>query len=332
MDRVLVTGGAGYIGAHVCLALAEAGFLPVVYDDLSQGHAAFVQWGPLERGDIRDAARLDEAIARHRPVSVLHLAGLIEVSASCQDPGPYFAVNVVGALTLIEAARRGGVETLVFSSTCAIYGNPASLPIDETQAQVPFSPYGRSKLMVEQALADYSRHLGFRSVCLRYFNAAGADPQGRIGERHQPETHAIPLAIQAAQGQRASFSIFGSDYDTPDGTAVRDYVHVLDLAEAHVRALRYLLGGGQTLPLNLGAGLGVSVRDLITAIERIAGAPFLVKTSPRRAGDAACLVADIAKAREILGWAPTRGFDDIIASAWAWHAVEVTRSAPLAAE
>lgn len=332
MDTVLVTGGAGYIGAHVCLALSEAGRRPVVYDDLSNGHEAFVQWGPFERGDIRDGARLDAVIARHKPRAVIHLAGLIEVGESCRDPGSYFEINVGGALTLIEAARRGGIETMVLSSTCATYGDPVCLPIDETHPQAPLNPYGRSKLMVEQALADYSRHVGFRSASLRYFNAAGADPEGRIGERHHPETHAIPLAVQAALGQRSGFTVFGADYDTRDGTAVRDYVHVLDLADAHVRALDYLLGGGETVAFNLGGGLGTSVTELIDAIRRVSGAPLLVEAASRRPGDAPALVADIGRARAVLGWSPTRSLDDIIHSALTWHAAEAERSRSLAAE
>jgi len=325
-STILVTGGAGYVGSHACLALSQAGFTPVVYDNLSNGHAAFVQWGGLEIGDIRDGARLDAVIARHRPVAVLHFAALIEVGESVKAPGRFYDNNVIGALTLIEAARRGGIETMVFSSTCATYGDPVYLPMDEAHPQAPLTPYGRSKLMVEQALADYSTYAGFRSVCLRYFNAAGADENGRIGERHQPETHAIPLALQTALGQRQGFKLFGDDYDTRDGTAVRDYVHVMDLADAHVRALRYLLEGGATTVFNLGAGTGTTVRELIDTIRRTTNRPFPVETAPRRLGDAPCLVADNNRAREVLGWRPTRTLDDIVRTAWRWHAAE--REAP----
>jgi len=234
--NILVTGGAGYVGSHVCLALARFGFSPIVYDNLSNGHAAFVQWGELEIGDIRDASRLDEVIARHKPRAILHFAALIEVGESLREPGRFYDNNVAGAITLIERARLGGIGYMVFSSTCATYGNPVRLPIAEDHPQVPINPYGRSKLMIEQALADYSTYAGFRSVSLRYFNAAGADFEGRIGERHEPETHAIPLALKTALGQRSGFKVFGDDYDTRDGTAVRDYVHVMDLAEAHVQA------------------------------------------------------------------------------------------------
>ena len=322
---VLVTGGAGYVGSHVCLALAQAGFTPVVYDNLSNGHAAFVKWGVLEEGDIRDAVRLDAVIARYKPVAVLHFAALIEVGESVKEPGRFYENNVAGAITLIEAARRGRIGCMVFSSTCATYGDPVRLPMDETHPQTPLNPYGRSKLMVEQALADYSTYAGFRSVCLRYFNAAGADEEGRIGERHEPETHAIPLALQTALGQRSGFKLFGDDYDTRDGTAVRDYVHVMDLADAHVRALKYLLDGGETTVFNLGTGTGTTVRELIEAIRRTTNKPFEVEVVARRPGDAPCLVANNSRAREVLGWRPTRTLDDIVRSAWRWHAAEQTR-------
>lgn len=321
-STILVTGGAGYVGSHVCLALSQAGFTPVVYDNLSNGHAAFVQWGELEIGDIRDAARLDAVIARHRPVAVLHFAALIEVGESVKAPSRFYDNNAVGALTLIEAARRGGIGAMVFSSTCAAYGDPVYLPMDEAHPQTPLNPYGRSKLMVEQALADYSTYAGFRSVCLRYFNAAGADEEGRIGERHHPETHALPLALQTALGQRQGFKLFGDDYDTRDGTAVRDYVHVMDLADAHVRALKYLLDGGETTVFNLGTGTGTTVSELIDTIRRTTNRPFPVEIAPRRPGDAPCLVADNSRAREVLGWRPTRTLDDIVRTAWRWHAAE----------
>lgn len=319
---VLVTGGAGYVGSHCCLALAAAGFTPVVYDNLSNGHAEAVQWGPLEVGDIRDGGRLDQVIGRHRPVGVLHFAALIEVGESTLEPGRFYDNNVSGSLSLIAAARRGGVGKLVFSSTCATYGAPVILPMGEAHPQSPLNPYGRTKLMVEQALADFDAHTGFRSVALRYFNAAGADPDGRIGERHDPETHAIPLALQAALGLRSGFTIFGQDYETRDGTAVRDYVHVLDLADAHVRALQYLLDGGETTALNLGTGEGTTVRELVDAIRRKTNTPFPVTVADRRPGDAACLVADNRLAAERLDWRPTRTLDDIVHSAWNWHAAQ----------
>ena len=319
---VLVTGGAGYVGSHCCLALAEAGYTPVVYDNLSNGHARAVQWGPLEAGDIRDGDRLDAVIARYKPVAVLHFAALIEVGESVKYPGRFYDNNVGGALVLIEAARRGGVDKLVFSSTCATYGDPVQLPMDETHPQTPLNPYGRTKLMIEQALADYDAYAGFRSVSLRYFNAAGADDAGRIGESHDPETHAIPLALQTALGLRDGFKLFGDDYETRDGSAVRDYVHVLDLADAHVRALRYLLDGGQTTAFNLGTGEGTTVRELVAAIGRTTNRPLPVETVARRPGDAPALVADSARARDVLGWRPTRSLDEIVRSAWRWHAAQ----------
>nr|WP_295112190.1 UDP-glucose 4-epimerase GalE [uncultured Caulobacter sp.] len=319
MQTVLVTGGAGYVGSHACLALAQAGFRPVVFDDLSNGHREHVQWGPLEVGDIRDATRLDAVFAAHGPVAVLHFAARIEVGESVKNPGAFFDVNVGGTITLIEAARRAGVNALVFSSTCATFGEPVRMPMDEAHPQVPLNPYGRGKLMVEQALADYDRYVGFRSTVLRYFNAAGADPEGRIGEWHEPETHAIPLALQVALGQRSHFTIFGEDYDTPDGTAVRDYVHVLDLADAHVSALKRLLAGATSTAFNLGSGEGTSVRQLVDGVGRAAGAPLKVEVAPRRTGDAPMLVADNGRARAELGWTPSRDLDAILSSAWRWH-------------
>ncbi|MDI1280682.1 UDP-glucose 4-epimerase GalE [Brevundimonas sp.] len=321
-QNVLVAGGAGYVGSHVCLALKEAGFTPVVFDNLCNGHAEFVQWGPLEIGDVRDAARLDEVITLHRPVAVMQLAALTEIEDSVREPDRFHDNNVSGTIKLIEAAGRGRVEVMVFSSSCAIYGDPVYLPMDEAHPQVPPSPYGRTKLMVEQALADYSNDAGFRSVSLRYFNAAGADELGRIGERHHPETHAIPLALQAALGQGAGFRIFGDDYDTRDGSAVRDYVHVTDLADAHVRALHYLLAGGATTAFNLGTGTGTTVKELIAIIRSATRLPLEVEVASRRPGDAPCLVADNLRARDILGWKPARSLDDIVRSAWRWHAAE----------
>ena len=323
MQTVLVAGGAGYVGSHCCLALAAAGFRPVVFDDLSNGHREHVQWGPLEVGDIRDAARLDAVFAQHKPVAVLHFAARIEVGESVKNPGAFFDNNVGGTITLIEAARRAGVEALVFSSTCATFGDPVTLPMAEDHPQAPLNPYGRSKLMVEQALADYDRYVGFRSAVMRYFNAAGADPEGRIGEWHEPETHAIPLAIQVALGQRSHFTIFGDDYDTRDGTAVRDYVHVLDLADAHVSALKRLLAGGSSESYNLGTGTGTTVRELVDGVGRAVGKPLAVQMAPRRPGDAPILVGDNAKARAQLGWSPSRDLDEILSSAFRWHCAQI---------
>lgn len=317
--KVLVVGGAGYIGSHTCLVLAERGYEPVVFDNLSNGHAEFVRWGPLEEGDIRDRKRLDEVFAKHRPDAVLHFAALIEVGESVKDPVSFYENNVGGALNLLAAALSAGVDAFVFSSTCATYGLPERVPMDETHPQAPINPYGRTKWIIEQALKDYGTYKGLRSVMLRYFNAAGADPEGRIGEWHSPETHAVPLAIEAALGRRDGFKVFGSDYDTRDGTCVRDYIHVLDLADAHVRAVDYLLGGGQTVELNLGTGTGTTVKELLAAISAVSGKPFPVEYVGRRDGDSTSLVADNARAREVLGWEPRYGLGDIIGSAWKWH-------------
>jgi UDP-glucose 4-epimerase len=319
-QKILVAGGAGYIGSHTCLRLVEAGFSPVTYDNLSNGWSEFVQWGPLEIGDIGDAARLDEVFAKHKPVAVIHFAALIEVGESVKYPGRFYENNVGGAITLIEAARRAGVEAFVFSSTCATYGAPVKVPMDETHPQAPLNPYGRTKLMVEQVLADLDQTVGFKYTALRYFNAAGADPEGRVGERHEPETHAIPLAIAAARGGNRGFSLFGVDYDTRDGTCVRDYIHVLDLADAHVLAVQRLLRGEPSEVFNLGTGTGTTVKELIAAIETVSGRAFPVEIAGRRPGDAPILVADNTKARTMLGWSPRFTLEDIIRHAWAWHA------------
>jgi UDP-glucose 4-epimerase len=319
-QKVLVAGGAGYIGSHTCLRLAEAGFTPVTYDNLSNGWSEFVQWGPLEIGDIGDAARLDEVFAKHKPVAVIHFAALIEVGESVKYPGRFYENNVGGAITLIEAARRAGVEAFVFSSTCATYGAPVKVPMDETHPQAPLNPYGRTKLMVEQVMADLDQTVGFKYTALRYFNAAGADPEGRVGERHEPETHAIPLAIAAARGGNRGFNLFGIDYDTRDGTCVRDYIHVLDLADAHVLAVQRLLRGEPSEVFNLGTGTGTTVKELIAAIETVSGRAFPVEIAGRRPGDAPILVADNTKAKTLLGWTPRYTLEDIIRHAWAWHA------------
>ncbi|TBA92344.1 UDP-glucose 4-epimerase GalE [Rhizobium ruizarguesonis] len=319
-ETVLVVGGAGYIGSHTCLDLANKGYTPVVFDNFSNGHREFVKWGPAEEGDIRDRARLDEVLAKHKPAAILHFAALIEVGESVKDPVSFYENNVIGTLTLLSAAQAAGINALVFSSTCATYGLPQSVPLDETHRQVPINPYGRTKYIVEQALADYDQYRSLRSVVLRYFNAAGADFEGRIGEWHQPETHAIPLAIDAALGRRQGFKVFGSDYETRDGTCVRDYIHVLDLADAHVRAVEYLLKGGDSVALNLGTGTGTTVKELLGAIEDVSNRPFPVEYIGRREGDSHTLVANNDKARDVLGWVPQYDLSEIIRSAWDWHA------------
>ncbi len=316
---VLVVGGAGYIGSHTCLTLAERGYTPVVFDNLSNGHAEFVRWGPLEQGDIRDRARLDAVIAKHKPSAVLHFAAMIEVGESVKDPVTFYDNNVIGALTLLSAVMSAGIDAFVFSSTCATYGLPRQVPMDETHDQNPINPYGRTKWIVEQALEDYGTYKGLRSVILRYFNAAGADLEGRVGEWHTPETHAIPLAIDAALGRRAGFKVFGTDYDTRDGTCVRDYIHVLDLADAHVRAVDYLLSGGESVKLNLGTGTGTTVNELLSVIAEVSGKPFPVEQAERRDGDSTSLVANNDKALSVLGWQPRYDLHEIIRSAWQWH-------------
>lgn len=317
--KVLVVGGAGYIGSHTCLLLAERGYQPIVFDNLSNGHEEFVRWGPFEHGDIRDRQRLDEVFAKHQPDAVLHFAALIEVGESVKQPVAFYDNNVIGSLTLLSSAIDAGVKAFVFSSTCATYGLPESVPIDESHRQAPINPYGRTKWVVEQALKDYSTYKSLKSVMLRYFNAAGADFEGRIGEWHTPETHAIPLAIEAALGRREGFKVFGTDYDTRDGTCVRDYIHILDLADAHVRAVDYLLEGGDTVELNLGTGTGTTVKELLAAISEVSGRPFPVEYADRRDGDSTTLVANNEKAREVLGWEPKYSLTDIIRSAWQWH-------------
>ncbi len=302
--RVLVTGGAGYIGSHACKALAVAGHEPVVFDNLVYGHAHAVKWGPLVQGDIRDAAALDAAIDAHKVEAVMHFAAFAYVGESVVEPAKYYDNNVVGSISLLNAMRRASLDKMIFSSTCASYGLPEVMPIVETSPQVPINPYGQTKLIIERALADFGRAYGIRSTPLRYFNAAGADPDGELGEEHDPETHAIPLAITAALGTGPQFTIMGTDYDTPDGTAIRDYIHVSDLATAHVAALDYLARGGESMAFNLGTGKGVSVREIVEAVAQATGRPVPHVLGPRRAGDPPALYAEAKRARDILGWTP----------------------------
>jgi UDP-arabinose 4-epimerase len=319
-NAVLVTGGAGYIGSHACKALAKSGYLPVAYDNLVYGHEWAVKWGPFERGDILDRARLDEVIGKYKPVAVMHFAAFAYVGESVTDPGKYYRNNVAGSLTLIEAAHDAGIANFVFSSSCATYGTPAQVPITEDQPQNPVNPYGASKLMVERILADFSRAHGLRSIALRYFNAAGADPDTQIGEAHDPETHLIPLVLDAASGRRETLTIFGTDYDTPDGTCIRDYIHVTDLADAHVKAVAALNAGAPSGAYNLGLGRGFSVREVIAAAERETGLKIPVAFGPRRAGDPARLVSDPSKVRDALGWQPQiTELARMLRTAWAWH-------------
>lgn len=323
----MVTGGAGYVGSHFCKALAEDGeFTPVVFDLIDRGHEELVKWGPLVRGDIRDRDALDRAFAEYRPECVFHFAGLTYVGESVSQPERYYDVNLVGAKTMIDAALASGCGRIVFSSTAAVYGEPDAALISEDAPKQPINPYGRSKLAVEWALADCSAAHGLNYAALRYFNASGADPDGQTGERHDPETHLIPLVIQAALGQRDCIKIFGTDYPTPDGTAVRDYIHVADLADAHIRAMRYIASHDADLTLNLGTGQGASVREVVDTVRRISGRDFKVVETERRAGDPPTLVADSARAKELLGWQPrSSSLGNIVATALRWHESELSR-------
>ena len=319
--KVLVAGGAGYIGSHTCKALAGGGFLPVVYDNLSTGHRGFVRWGPLVEGDLLDRETLARAFAEHRPSAVLHFAACASVGESFEDPAKYYRNNVVGALNLMDAARSDGNVPLVFSSTCAVYGEPRTLPIAEDAPLAPVNPYGHTKLAVERALSDYDEAYGLRSARLRYFNACGCDPDGEVGESHDPETHLMPRAILAAMGLLSELTLFGDDYSTPDGTPIRDYVHVCDLADAHAAAVRRLLGGGRSLALNLGTGRGSSVREVVDAVRRITGLEVPCRIAPRRPGDPARLVADPSRAERMLGFSATHSdLDTIVRTAHAWLA------------
>ncbi|MCC6561300.1 MAG: UDP-glucose 4-epimerase GalE [Xanthomonadales bacterium] len=319
MSVVLVTGGAGYIGSHACKMLAEAGHTPVVFDNLSQGHRWAVRWGPLIVADTADRTALDAAFAQWRPDAVMHFAAFAQVGESVLDPGKYYRNNVAATLSLLEAMRDHGVDRFVFSSTCATYGVPLQQRLDETHPQRPINPYGQSKLVVEQMLADFAHAHGLRATALRYFNAAGAEPEAGIGEAHDPQTHLIPLALEAALGLR-SLAIFGDDYDTPDGTGVRDYIHVSDLAHAHLLALDAMQSAAPGLrAYNLGNGLGYSVREVIAAAERLSGRAVPCTVGPRRAGDPAMLVADASKIRNELGWVPRHpDLETIVASTWRW--------------
>ncbi|WP_284313966.1 UDP-glucose 4-epimerase GalE [Labrys miyagiensis] len=319
MITVLVTGGAGYIGSHACKALALAGYQPVCVDNLSLGHADAVKWGPLEVGDIRNGAFLNKVIAKYAPEAVMHFAASSNVGESVTDPAKYYSNNVVGSLNLLEAVRQNGIEHFILSSTCATYGIPESLPIVETSPQNPINPYGATKLAVEHALADYGRAYGLKWASMRYFNAAGADLEGELGERHTPETHVIPLAIMAAFSHSPAFNVLGTDYPTPDGSAIRDYIHVTDLAEAHVKGLDYLRAGGESSAFNLGTGIGTTVLEVLQAVQTCTGRRLDIRRQPRRAGDPAILYAAANKAAELLNWHPQyREIETIVGSAVSW--------------
>ncbi|MCC5976070.1 MAG: UDP-glucose 4-epimerase GalE [Rubellimicrobium sp.] len=326
---VLVTGGAGYVGSHTCKMLAGAGYLPVVYDTLERGNAWSVRWGPLEQGSLMDGDRLRGVIRNCNPVGVIHFAAYTYVGESVADPLMYYRNNVLGTVSLARAMMAEGVGRLVFSSTCATYGIPTGVPIDEATPQVPINPYGQSKLLAEQALALAGAAGGLSTVALRYFNAAGADPDGEIGEAHDPETHLIPLALAAARGTAPPLTVFGTDHDTPDGTCIRDYVHVNDLASAHLAALGHRIDEGGFFACNLGTGTGTSVRELIALTEEVTGRPVPHSYGPRREGDPAALVADRRLAHSALGWEPRLSDPrNILQTAWTWmqRQDDVTRS------
>lgn len=317
---VLITGGAGYVGSHCCKAFASAGWSVVTLDNLSRGWRDAVQWGPLVECDIRNESRVRSALEMYKPDLVAHFAALAYVGESIVDPALYYANNTAGTLALLEAMRATGHLRLLFSSTCASYGIPDSLPITETHPQRPVNPYGWSKMIIERMLEDYGRAYGLGSVSLRYFNAAGCDPDGEIGERHEPETHAIPLAIEAARNSDRPFTVFGTDFPTPDGSAIRDYIHVQDLARAHLLASEMLLDRGGTHVFNLGTGIGTSVLELIGTVKRVAGTDPAVRFGQRREGDPPVLVAAYAKAERELGWTPQHSqIDFIIETALRWR-------------
>ncbi len=319
MKNILVVGGAGYIGSHVVKMLAAQGYNPVVYDNLSKGHREAVQGHPFELGDLGDKTRLAEVFKKYGIEAVMHFAAFIEVGESVKEPSKYYHNNVAKVLNLLDAMHENAVRYFVFSSTAATFGEPIRPKIDETHPQKPINPYGNTKLMVEKMLEDFDTAYGLKSVALRYFNASGADDSGEIGESHSPETHLIPLVLQAAAGKRPCISVFGTDYPTPDGTCVRDYVHVNDLARAHILALEKMTKENQSLRYNLGSGNGQSVAELIAQAKEVTGVDFKVEYKGRRAGDPAVLVADSAKATRELGWKPQYDLKQIIQTAWNWE-------------
>ncbi|MEM8699636.1 MAG: UDP-glucose 4-epimerase GalE [Pseudomonadota bacterium] len=320
MARILVTGGAGYVGAHASKALAAAGHSPIVFDNLGTGWRDAVRFGPLIEGDLLDPEALDKAFIEARPEAVMHFAALSNVGESAGEPNLYWRNNVSGTLNLLGAMRTHGVGRIVFSSTCATYGEASGAVLMENDPQAPINCYGRTKLAVERMLGDFEAAFGIRHVIFRYFNAAGASPDREIGEHHAPETHLIPLALDAVSGRRGALTIFGTDYPTPDGTCIRDYIHVMDLAEAHLLGVDWLLGGGASLALNLGSGAGFSVREVIDTAASVTGAPCPHVEGARRQGDPPRLVSGSDRAAEVLGWRPRRSdLAEIIADAWAWH-------------
>ncbi|MDZ7710056.1 MAG: UDP-glucose 4-epimerase GalE [Roseovarius sp.] len=320
MSNILVTGGAGYIGSHACKALSRAGYTPVSYDNLCTGWRDAVRFGPFEEGDLTDRARLDQVFAAYQPSAVMHFAALSQVGESIRAPGLYWHNNVAGSLCLMEAAVAAGCLDVVFSSTCATYGDQDNVTLDEGCTQAPINAYGASKRAIEDMLRDFELAHGMRHVIFRYFNVAGADPEAEIGEFHQPETHLVPLVLDAVAGRRDALTIFGTDYDTPDGTCIRDYVHVMDLVDAHILGLRRLEDGQGSRVFNLGTGTGFSVREVIDAAEAVTGTPVPVIEGERRAGDCTRLVSGSTRAGAELGWSPARStLREMIGDAWRWH-------------
>ncbi|WP_029896926.1 UDP-glucose 4-epimerase GalE [Desulfohalovibrio reitneri] len=317
---VLVVGGAGYIGSHTAKALAASGREVAVLDNLSTGHEEFLRWGEFVRADILDdPASLAALLAERGVKAVMHFASLIQVGESMAEPGSYYRTNLCGVLNLLEGMRNAGVDKLIFSSSAAVYGNPRSVPLTEDHPLLPINPYGWTKRMAEQMMADFGAAHGLRSVSLRYFNAAGASADGEIGEWHDPESHLIPIVLDAALGRREHVAVYGDDYDTPDGTCVRDFIHVEDLAEAHLLALERLEEGGESAAYNLGVGSGRSVLEVIETVRGVTGRPVEVVTADRRPGDPPRLVASSSRAESELGWRPVKGLEEMVESAWKWH-------------
>lgn len=320
MQHILVTGGAGYIGSHACKALRAAGFIPVTFDNLATGWRDAVKFGPFVQGDLLDRAAVDAVFAQYAPVAVMHFAALSQVGESMEKPGMYWRTNVLGALNLVEAAVAAGCLDFVFSSTCATYGDQDNVILDETSAQHPINSYGASKRAIEDILRDFEASAGLRHIIFRYFNVAGADPEGEVGEFHQPETHLVPLMLDAIDGKRDALTLHGTDYDTPDGTCIRDYVHVCDLVDAHVLGLKWLRDGKGSTVFNLGTGTGFSVREVIDHSAKVTNRAVPVIEGPRRAGDCTRLVSGSVRAEQELGWTPTRStLSQMIGDAWRWH-------------
>ena len=319
-QNILVTGGAGYIGSHACKALKKAGYVPVTFDNCSTGWAEAVKFGPFAKGDLLDRARLDEVFAQYQPAAVMHFAALSQVGESMKEPGRYWRENVTGALNLVEAAVAANCLDFVFSSTCATYGDQDNVVLDENSAQMPINAYGASKRAIEDILRDFLAANGLRHVIFRYFNVAGADPEAEVGEFHQPETHLIPLMLDAIDGKRDGLTVFGTDYDTPDGTCIRDYVHVCDLVDAHVLGLKWLKDGKPSRVFNLGTGDGFSVRQVMSHSHAVTNQAVPHVEGPRRPGDCTKLVSGSTRAMSELGWAPQRSnLETMIRDAWRWH-------------